>query len=191
MGDTFSPVVWERVVIRKLFARIRRDVNIMKLIKLGMIIGKDCSIADDCVVDYSHCWLIQIGDRVTITSKCMVLAHDASMKRALGKTKIGPVVIGNDVFIGVNTVVLPNTHIGENTIIGAGSVVSGEIKANSVYAGVPAKWLCSKDEFLKKHTDLMKNSPNFDETWTLRKRISRSKRAQMKEMLGRGVGYVE
>jgi acetyltransferase-like isoleucine patch superfamily enzyme len=47
--------------------------------------------------------------------------------------------IGRSVWIGMNSIILKGTRIGDNSIIGAGSVVSGEIPANCVAAGNPAK----------------------------------------------------
>lgn len=49
------------------------------------------------------------------------------------------VVIGNNVFIGCNCLILKGTKIGDNTTIGAGSVVCGDIPDNCVAAGNPAK----------------------------------------------------
>ena len=49
-----------------------------------------------------------------------ILAHDASTKRYLGYTKIGRVLIGNNVFVGAGTIILPSVAIGNNVIIGAG-----------------------------------------------------------------------
>jgi acetyltransferase-like isoleucine patch superfamily enzyme len=49
------------------------------------------------------------------------------------------VVIGSNVWIGMNTVILKGTRIGDNAIIGAGSIVSGEIPSNCVAAGNPAR----------------------------------------------------
>lgn len=53
--------------------------------------------------------------------------------------KVKPVIIGDNVFIGCNSIILKGTTIGANTTIGAGSVVSGNIPANCVAAGNPAK----------------------------------------------------
>jgi acetyltransferase-like isoleucine patch superfamily enzyme len=50
-----------------------------------------------------------------------------------------PVIIGNNVFIGMNTLVLKGSRIGENSVIGAGSIVIGEIPANVIAAGNPAR----------------------------------------------------
>lgn len=62
--------------------------------------------------------------------------------------------IGNNVFIGVNTTVLPNTTIEDNVIIGAGSVVKGVCEANSVYAGLPAKKISSTGAYFEKRRTL-------------------------------------
>ena len=62
-----------------------------------------------------------------------------------------PIIIGNNVTIGLGSTVLYGTTIGNNVIIGTGSVVKGELKSNSVYAGVPAKYICSISEYIEKN----------------------------------------
>lgn len=57
----------------------------------------------------------------------------------IGKTEKGNPIIGNNVTIGANCVVIGNIVIGDNVVIGAGSVVVKDIPSNSVVAGVPAK----------------------------------------------------
>ena len=56
----------------------------------------------------------------------------------------------NNVFIGAGTRILYNTRIGSNVIIGADSLVNKDIPDNSVYAGVPARFICSFEEYAKK-----------------------------------------
>ena len=116
----------------------------------GLKMGKDCHVMGECIIDPGHCWLIEIGDRVTLAPRVHILAHDASTKRPLGYTLIGKVTIGNDVFIGAGTIVLPNTHIGNNVIIGAGAIVTKDIPDNSVAVGVPAKVIKTTGEYLEK-----------------------------------------
>ncbi len=181
-----------RSVFRNFLSFLRKDCNIGKLVKNGLIIGENCSIARSCVIDESHTWLIEIGNNVTITERCVILAHDASMRKDLGYTKLGNVKVGDNVFVGVNSVILPNTTIGDGAIIGAGSVVSGNVEANSVYAGVPARKIATKDEFLSKHKGNLTEENIFDDSYTLRGNVSDDKKAEMKERISRsGVGYVK
>lgn len=104
----------------------------------------------ECIIDPGHCWLISIGDNVTLAPRVHILAHDASTKRILGYTLIGRVTIGNNVFIGAGSIILPNVKIGNNVIVGAGSVVSRTIPDNSAALGTPARIICSYEEFVEK-----------------------------------------
>ena len=56
----------------------------------------------------------------------------------------------DNVFIGLGSIIMPNVRIGENCIIGAGSVVTKDVPNNTVVAGVPAKKICSFDDYMKK-----------------------------------------
>ena len=83
---------------------------------------------------------IIIGDRCTITHGCIILSHDRSKKRIdLNDKGKGTVRLGNDVFIGVNSVILRDVTIGDYSIVGAGSVVTKDVPPNVVVAGNPAK----------------------------------------------------
>ena len=58
-------------------------------------------------------------------------------------TRVGEVNIGNNVFIGTKSIILPNVSIGDNVIVGAGSIVTKDIPANSVVCGNPARVITS------------------------------------------------
>jgi len=106
----------------------------LKLLKTrGLRVGKKFSMQQGCIIDDSHCFLITIGDNVTLGPNVHILAHDASTKDALGYTLIKPVNIGNHVFIGAGTIILPGVSIGDHVIIGAGAIVSKDIPDNSLY----------------------------------------------------------
>jgi len=65
--------------------------------------------------------------------------------------KVGCIEIMNNVFVGSCTQIKYNVRIGNNVIIGANSFVTKDIPDNSVYAGVPARYICSFDEYVAKH----------------------------------------
>lgn len=174
--------------------RLRSEISTDELIKLGLTVGKNFSRQEKTLIDQSHCWLINIGDDVTLAPRVHILAHDASTKYGLGYTRIGLVNIGNNVFVGASTTILPNVTIGDNVVIGAGSVVSRNIPSNSVAVGNPAKVICSYNEYISKKKAEMSNSPVFDESYTLRNsEFTKEMKEEMKQKLSEnnGVGYVE
>ena len=76
------------------------------------------------------------------------MAHDDAAEQICGFRKVGRVVIGNNVFVGAGTTILPGVTIGDNSIIGAGSIVNKPIPENCVAVGVPARVVKSLDEYI-------------------------------------------
>ena len=177
--------------IKEFLYRIRGEYTTEKLISMGMTVGKNFSRLNGVILDPAHCWLITIGDDVTMAPRVHILAHDASTKMHLGYTKIGRVDIGSKVFIGAETVVLPGVTIGNNVIIGANSTVTHDIPDNSVAAGSPAKVICSLEEYLAKEKARMETAPRYGEEYTLRKDVSMEKRLEQKEALAGKIGYID
>jgi len=158
---------------------------------MGLKVGNNFKRSNGVIIDPSHCWLISIGKNVTLAPRVHILAHDASTKFILNYTKIGHVVIGDNVFIGAESIVLPNITIGNNVILGAGSVVTKDIPSNGVYAGNPAKLICAISEYIEKNKGLMKNRPVYGEEYTLRRNITEEKKNIMITDLTDGIGYVD
>lgn len=178
-------------LLREFVYRLRGEVTTEKLIQQGMHVGKNFERLNNVMIDDSHAWLITIGDNVTLAPRVHILAHDASTKKFLGYTKIGRVTIGNNVFIGAESVVLPNVTIGNNVVIGANSTVTHDIPDNVVAVGTPAKIISNLDDFIEKHKKAMKIVPVYGEEYTLRKDISMSKKMQQREELKAQGGYVD
>lgn len=180
-----------RQKIKEIVYRIRGEYTTEKLVKMGLKVGDNFKRQNGVILDPSHCWLISIGDNVTMAPRVHVLAHDASTKEVLNYTKIGRVSIGDNVFIGADSVILPNVKIGNNVIIGAGSIVTKDILSDTVYAGNPAKFICSENEYIEKNKELMTQRPLYGEEYTLRKSISQEKKSKMISDLYDGIGFVE
>ena len=170
--------------IKELLYRIRGEYTTEKLISMGMQVGKNFGRLNGVILDPSHCWLISIGDNVTMAPRVHILCHDASTKQFLNYTKIGRVNIGNNVFIGAESVVLPGVTIGDNVIIGTNSTVTHDIPANSVAVGSPARVICTLEEYLNKERGRMAQAPCYGEEYTLRQNVSMEKRVEQRK-----VGY--
>lgn len=177
--------------VKEIVYRLRGEYTTDRLVSMGMTIGKNFKRLNGVILDPSHCWLISIGNNVTMAPRVHILCHDASTKQFLNYTKIGKVTIGNNVFIGAETVVLPNVTIGDNVIIGANSTVSKDIPDNSVAVGNPAKVICSLNNYIEKHKKNMKNAPIYDVDYTLRGKLTEERKYQMIKELDKGVGYID
>ena len=125
--------------------------------KKGVTIGNNVTFHAPMttIVDVTQPSLIKIGNNVEITNNVTILCHDYAwsvFKQLYGEI-IGSnkkVIIGNNVFIGVNSIILAGVSIGDNCVIGAGSVVTKDIPSNTVAVGNPAKVIMSIEEFYKK-----------------------------------------
>lgn len=160
-------------------------------IRNGFKAGKNFQYNSGYPIDGNWPWLISVGDNVTLATGVKLLAHDASTAKTGVKTKVGIVSIGNNVFLGTNTIVLCNTRIGDNVVVGAGSVVTGDIPSNSVYAGNPAKYICSFEEYTEKHRKNQDNHPIFREhTWREWPEVSLEEKEKMRERLKDTFGYL-
>lgn len=133
---------------------------IEKIRQGGGFVGENVDIYDS-QIDLGEPYLLSIGSNVIITGT-HILTHDASLKKEIGYSKVGRVTIGNNVFIGIGSIILPNTTIGNNVVVGAGCVVAKDVPDNVVVVGNPLRILCSYDEYVEKNKQLMKEKPVVD-----------------------------
>ncbi|MCD6425881.1 MAG: acyltransferase [Anaerolineales bacterium] len=106
-----------------------------------IILGGDVGITGGSIIAAQR---VEIGNRVLVGGNCLITDtdfHPLDKKERMQEPKkinSRPVMIGDDVFIGTQSIILKGSSIGTGSIIGAGSVVSGKIPANVVAAGNPA-----------------------------------------------------
>lgn len=173
-------------IIKYLF---RGEVPTWKFKKRGMVIGENFQKQDQVIIDYWHCHLITIGNNVTLAPRVYILAHDASTKNEIGYSKIGKVKIGDNVFIGAGSIILPNVRIGNNVIIGAGSVISKNVESNSVVTGNPQKVIRKYDEYICFNQKRISEVKVFDKSWT--GNLTANKINEMNSSLDEEIGYLE
>jgi len=105
----------------------------------------------------SEPWLVRIGDHVTISFNVTLLTHDGAAwvfaREFPSIQKFGQVEILDNCFIGAGAIIMPGVRIGPNSIVGAGALVSRDVAPNSVVAGVPARPMCSLEDYRKKLLD--------------------------------------
>ena len=172
--------------------RFFRQSEMEYLLAHGMKVGNNCHIYSDATIDHIYPHLITIGNDVTISTNVTILAHDASTNVVGAGTKLGCVTIGDNVFIGTGSIILCNTHIGSNVVVGAGSVVTRDLPDNGVYAGVPAKRVCSIEEYRDRMQKLKRERPDLSRIrpWDEWADASGKDRAAMRDALSDGVGFI-
>lgn len=99
-------------------------------------------------------YLVSIGKNCTL-SDCYLISHDASISVIQNHTgarvdAVGPIVVEDNCFIGINATVLRNVTIGKNSIVAAGAVVTKDVPPNSVVAGTPARVVSTTEIYAEK-----------------------------------------
>ncbi len=130
--------IWESI-FKLLMLKMSDERRIKYLRKLGVKIGERCRIR---TMSFStEPYLIEIGNHTAVAAKTEFITHDGATWgfEDLEGGVFGRITIGNNVFIGINCIILSNTSIGDNCIIGAGSVIRGHFPENSIITGNPAQ----------------------------------------------------
>lgn len=134
---------------------------------IGVQVGDDCRFIGVSLSTFgSEPYLITIGNHVTITGNVRFITHDGGvwvLRPSMPDIDvIAPVSIGDNVFIGVSTIVMPGVSIGNDCVIGAGSVVTKDVPDGSVAAGVPAKVLRTLDAYREKSLERGLNTKGLE-----------------------------
>lgn len=118
-------------------------------------IGENVSLQFRKVPLYPKC--IAFHNNIVVASNVQFMTHDAIhlvLNRFLGgkpvQEYIGCIEVMDNCFIGANSLILPNTKIGPNSVIAAGSFVNKDIPAGEVWGGVPARYIGTFDDLLRK-----------------------------------------
>lgn len=115
-----------------------------KTVEGTLEIGSGSNLSNGCVIDL--CGDVTIGDNVAIAHNSSIFTHDhnysdKNVAAWKGGVVVEPVVIEEGAWIGSNVTILPGVKIGRRAVVAAGSVVTKSIPAETIYGGVPAKFI--------------------------------------------------
>lgn len=151
-------------IIKKLVKRYKKSNDPIAYARsIGVSVGMGCRLLSTNFG--SEPWLITIGDHVLVSGNVTFLTHDGSTwvfrerPEYRNVVKYGAITIGNNCFIGNGSTILPGVSIGDDSIVGAGSIVTKDVPPGSVVAGVPARVICTTEEYAEK---CLKNTPEYD-----------------------------
>jgi acetyltransferase-like isoleucine patch superfamily enzyme len=126
-------------------------IGINKPVSIAVNKNAELSIGDNCGFSGTSIYVSQklvIGKYCNFGGNTAIwdtdfhpLEFKARRFHEVSKNISSPIVIGDDVFVGANSIILKGVKIGERTIIGAGSVVTKNIPADEIWAGNPAKFI--------------------------------------------------
>ena len=109
-------------------------------------------------------WLISIGENCIITQNVRFMTHDGAVNvvcRMGGKyadlNKFGRIIVEDNVFIGANAMIMPSVRIGSGSIVATCSCVTKDVPPGEVWGGVPAKKICTVQEFADKLYEISKD----------------------------------
>lgn len=163
-----------KYILKKISNQLFRIKKIVYNYKLNSYLKGFASVGTNCFVQFPvqiegqefvslgnnisinafvHIWGqggVNIGSNTLIASHVSIVSvtHDTEAKLFKGSIIKKPIVIGDNVWLGSNCVILPGVTIGDNVIVGAGSVVTKDLTSNALYIGSPAKKVRDLDQFL-------------------------------------------
>lgn len=121
--------------------------------KIGVKIGDNNFIPDKNIWS-SEPYLITIGNNCQITMGVRLFTHGGGqvIRQSIPDfDAFGKITIGDFVYIGNNSLVMPGVSIGEYSIVAAGSVVTKSVPPRTVVAGNPAKIICSINDYMSRN----------------------------------------
>jgi acetyltransferase-like isoleucine patch superfamily enzyme len=138
-------------IIRQLICTVRAKINpISYARRIGVKVGAGCRFFSLHPGAFgSEPFLVSIGNNVTITAGVRFVTHDGSVYLFRDTTPrldvFGPISIGDNSFLGMNSIIMPGVSIGRNCVVGAMSLVTSSVPDGTVVAGNPARPLFCTD----------------------------------------------
>ena len=132
--------------------------------RLGVKVGEGCRFISMPDLG-SEPYLIEIGNHVTVSADVAMITHDGGTwcvretEKYRDIFKYGKIVIGDNCFIGMRSIIMPGVTIGANSIVAAGAIVTKDVPEGSVVGGVPAKVIKTTRDYAD---NILYNMPQYN-----------------------------
>lgn len=110
--------------------RFRNNVSFRIYNKGQVFIGNNCFFNDGCSINCQK--EIRFGNNVICGQNVMFFDHDHDYKNNINDFITDKIIIGNNVWIGANCIILKGVNIGDNVVIAAGTIIKDDIKSNTM-----------------------------------------------------------
>ncbi len=140
-----------------------RGSKVRCLRRRGARIGRHTTILTRVKDFGSEPWLVEIGSGVSLAAGVAFITHDGTSRvfrhRIEGSSpfgnRFGTIRVLDNCVVGLRAILLPGVTVGPNSIVGAGSVVTRDVPPATVAVGVPARALCTLDEYVDRYRAAM------------------------------------
>ncbi len=138
--------------IYTLYQEFTQHIYLKICLAKGLKVGKNVRFVE--VPQFgTEPFLIEIGDETTFSNNIRFVNHDGGqnalhfMEKYKDVRTFGRIKIGKQCLIGADCTIMPGVEMQDNCILGAGSILTSSMKKGSVYAGIPAKFICTIEEY--------------------------------------------
>jgi len=122
------------------------------IVETGVLLSPTIKVGHNCLIG-EHCQIrsnVILGDDVLLAQNVTLVSFKHNFDRPdipirLQGETFGTIEIGNDVWIGINAIILPNVKVGRHAIVAAGAVVTKDVPNWAIVGGVPAKIIKYRD----------------------------------------------
>lgn len=137
-------------IIKKIYWQLKSPVEYGR--HIGVKIGDNCLISTRNWS--SEPYLISIGNNVQITQDVYFHTHGgahAARRKYPDFDVFGKINVKDNAYVGSGSHIMPGVTIGEGALIAAGSIVTKSVPANEVWGGIPAKFICTIEEYINRN----------------------------------------